>query len=155
VLQLGHVLFGGGLFRECPRQHEFGLEDRSCRLHHAVEGGRDPAQHRVLNLALNIGDDLAGIALEPAPIEVLGRRPDLDHQIVGEVFGFSLSRFSRQSRRRARSSSPMMTRASEPPMKARRLLFFSAESIGNAPFGLSRPSVNCRQRRLLRCLAES
>jgi hypothetical protein len=30
----------------------------------------------------------AGVALEPAPIEVLGRDPELDDEVAGEVLGF-------------------------------------------------------------------
>jgi DNA-binding XRE family transcriptional regulator len=52
---------------------------------------RHPSQHRVPNLALNIADGLAGIALEPAPIEVLGRRPELYDEVVREVLGLNLA----------------------------------------------------------------
>ena len=60
-------------------------------LDHAVEGGRHPSQDRVLDPALDVCDDLAGIALEPAPIELLGRGPELDDEVVGEVLGFDLA----------------------------------------------------------------
>ena len=61
------------------------------RLDHAVEGRRHPSQHRVLDLALDVDDGLAGVALEPAPVEVLGRRPELDDEVVGEVLRFDLA----------------------------------------------------------------
>ena len=63
VLQLRHVFFGRPLFGERPRQHEFGLEYRPGGLHHAVEGGGHPAHDRMLDPALDIGEDLTGIAL--------------------------------------------------------------------------------------------
>ena len=36
-------------------------------------------------MALDIGQDLPGIGLVPAPIEVLGDDPELDDEIAGEV----------------------------------------------------------------------
>ncbi len=72
MLQLGHVLFGGGFLRERPGQHEFGLEHRARTLHNAVQRRRHPPLHRVENLPLHLCDDLAGIALVPVPIEMLG-----------------------------------------------------------------------------------
>jgi hypothetical protein len=73
------------------------------------------------DLFLDIRDDLAGIGLVPAPVQVLGGQPELDDEIAGKVLRPDLARFSRQSRIRAASSSPMMIRASEPPMKVRLL----------------------------------
>jgi hypothetical protein len=43
------------------------------------------------DLLLNIGDDLPGIGLVPAPIEILGGKPELDHQIAGQVFRLYLT----------------------------------------------------------------
>jgi hypothetical protein len=40
---------------------------------------------------LHIGDDLAGISLVPAPIELLGRITELDDQIAGQVLGLDLA----------------------------------------------------------------
>ena len=117
VLQLRHVLLGRRLFRERPGQHEFGLEDRPGGLNPAVQRGRHPPQRRMADLPLDIRKDLAGIGLVPAPIELLGGEAELDDEIAREVFRLDLARFSRQSRRRAASSLPMMIRASEPPMK--------------------------------------
>ena len=75
VLQLRHVLLGGRLLREGPGQHELGLEHGAATLDPAIEGGSHPAQTRVANVPLDIGNDLPGIGLVPAPIEVLGGRP--------------------------------------------------------------------------------
>ena len=72
VLQLGHMFFGRPFFGERPRQHEFGLENRPGGLDHAVEGGRHIADHWVPHPALDVGKDLACIALVPDPIEGLG-----------------------------------------------------------------------------------
>ena len=43
VLQLRHIFLGRGFFRERPRQHELGFEDRSACLYAAVERRRHPA----------------------------------------------------------------------------------------------------------------
>ena len=91
MLQLGHVLFGGRFFRKRPRQHELGLEHRPGALDHPVDGCRHPAFDRMEDLPLHLGDDLAGIALVPVPIEVLGDHPELDDQIAGQVLRFDLA----------------------------------------------------------------
>ena len=91
VLQLGYVLLGGPLFGKRPGQHELGLEHRPGRLHHAVEGRGHPSQHRVSDMALDVDDRLAGIALEPASVEVLGDRPELDEEVVGEILWLDLA----------------------------------------------------------------
>ena len=61
VLQLGHIFFGRRLFRERPRQHEFGLENRPVTLDPPVERCCHPAESRMPNLSLNIGNDLTSI----------------------------------------------------------------------------------------------
>ena len=43
------------------------------------------------HLPLHLGDDLAGVALVPVPVEVLGHGAELDDQVVGEVFGLDLA----------------------------------------------------------------
>ena len=112
------MLFRRRLFRERPRQHEFGFEHRAIALDDAVQRRSHPADHRVADPALDIFDDLPGCALVPVPVEVLGREPELDDQIARQVFGSASPRFSRQRRSRAASSLPMMIRASEPPNEA-------------------------------------
>ena len=91
VLQLRHVLFGRRLFGKRPGQHELGLEHRPGALDHAVKRCRHPSQDRMLDPALDIHDDLVGIAFEPAPIELFGRRPELDDEVVRQVLGFDLA----------------------------------------------------------------
>jgi hypothetical protein len=76
------------------------------------------------DMPLDVVDGLAGVALVPAPIEVLGDHPELDDQVVGQVIGVGLAALFGQRRRRAASSVPVTIRASEPPMKVRR-------SVGN------------------------
>jgi hypothetical protein len=63
VLELGHVLFGRPLLRERPRQHELGLVDRPGPRHDAIEGGRHPADDRVLDPALDVLDGVAGVGV--------------------------------------------------------------------------------------------
>ena len=41
--------------------------------------------------ALDIGEDLAGIALVPAPVEVLGDDPELDDEVAGKVLRLDLA----------------------------------------------------------------
>jgi hypothetical protein len=45
----------------------------------------------VVDLALNGGKDLAGIRLIPAPIQVLGRYPELDNEIARKVLGLNFA----------------------------------------------------------------
>jgi hypothetical protein len=71
----------------------------------------DPALHR--------RDGPPGIALVPAPIEVLGGDTELDDEVAREIFRPTSPRFSCHRRIRAFSSWPMITRASEPPTKLR------------------------------------
>ena len=58
-----------------------------------VECGRHPAQRRMEDLALDVGDDLTGIGLVPAPIKVLGGDPELDDEIAREVLRLNLTTF--------------------------------------------------------------
>ena len=47
--------------------------------------------HRVAHMPLHLRDHLAGIALIPEPIEVLGHGPELDHQIARQVLRLDLA----------------------------------------------------------------
>jgi hypothetical protein len=79
VLELRHVFFGCSLFGEMPGQHELGLEHGPAVRDHPVEGRGHPPDHRMLHPALNRTDDLAGLALEPGPVEMLRDDPELDN----------------------------------------------------------------------------
>jgi hypothetical protein len=85
VLQLGHVFFGGGLFRERPGQHEFGFEHCAGWFDHAVECRRHPFVDGMLDVLLYILDHVAAVALVPAPVEVFGNAAELNNQIVIEI----------------------------------------------------------------------
>src|SRR5262249_2473166 len=74
-----------------PGQHELGLEDCPGRLHTAVQRCRHPAQSRVPDLALDIGEDMTSIALVPAPVQVLGHHPKLDNEIARKVLWLDLT----------------------------------------------------------------
>ena len=43
------------------------------------------------HLPLHLGDDLAGIALVPVPVEVLGHGAELDDQVAREVLGLDFA----------------------------------------------------------------
>ncbi len=43
------------------------------------------------HLPLHLGDDLAGVALVPVPVEVLGHGAELDDQVGREVFGLDFA----------------------------------------------------------------
>ena len=47
--------------------------------------------HRVLHPPLHVFNDVAGVALVPAPIELFGHRAELNDQIFGEIFGLDLT----------------------------------------------------------------
>ena len=47
--------------------------------------------HRVLDPALDVGDDATGIALVPGPVQRLGGDAELDDQIVAEVLRLGLA----------------------------------------------------------------
>src|SRR5256885_1952860 len=72
MLQLWRILFDGCFFRERPGQHELGLEDGLVSLYTAIEGGGHPAQHRMTDVLLDLGNHPPRICLIPAAIEVFG-----------------------------------------------------------------------------------
>ncbi len=43
------------------------------------------------DMPLHVGDDLPGIGLIPAPIELLGHHPELDDEVAGEVLWLDLA----------------------------------------------------------------
>ena len=43
------------------------------------------------SVPLHVADDLAGVGLVPAPVEVLGRDAELDDEIAGEVLRLDLA----------------------------------------------------------------
>jgi hypothetical protein len=83
MLNLGHILFGGGLLGERPGQHELGFEDCSRPLHDAVEGRHHPGNGGMLYAALDISDTPAGVALVPGSVEVFGGGPELHDKVAG------------------------------------------------------------------------
>jgi hypothetical protein len=99
VLQLGHVLFGGGRFGETIQ----GIAE--CLTRRWTSVTRRPVlrsyQERLTS----------SVAL-----------PSCTMRLPDRSSGSASPRFSRQSRTRAASSPPIMIRASEPPMKLRLLM---------------------------------
>jgi hypothetical protein len=69
---------------------------------------------------LHVADLPAGVALVPGAVELLGCPPELTIRLPDRSSGSASPRFSCHRRTRAASSLPIMTRASEPPMKKRR-----------------------------------
>ena len=43
--------------------------------------------------ALDVDDDLPGIELVPAPVQILGDRPKLDNEVAGQVLRLDLAAF--------------------------------------------------------------
>ena len=79
------MLFGRRVLGKRPGKHELGLVDRPGPGDHDIEGRRHPADDRVYDPALDVGDRTAGIALVPLPIEVFGRQAELDDEFAREV----------------------------------------------------------------------
>jgi len=44
-----------------------------------------------MTMPLNIGKNLAGITLVPAPVQVLGHNPKLDYEIARQIFRLDLA----------------------------------------------------------------
>ena len=72
-------------------QGSMNFEHRPGGFNPAVQRRRHPAQCRVPDLALNIGKNLTGIGLVPAPIQLLSRNAKLDDQIARQVPGRDLT----------------------------------------------------------------
>jgi hypothetical protein len=118
----GAYFSAAALFRKVPRQHEFGFEHRAAGLHAPIKRCC-PAQTRMPDVLLHISDDLPGTGLVPAPVRSSVTAPSWTTRLPDKSSGSTSPRFSFHSRTRAALSSPMMIRASEPPMKYRRSLF--------------------------------
>jgi hypothetical protein len=120
VLQLRHMLFGSGLFRERPGQHEFGLEHRAPSVDEAVERRRHPFMDWVQDLPLQ--SLMAWPVLRSYQVRLRSSVtvPSWTTRLPERSSGSASPRFSRQRRRSKVSSAPMMIRASDPPMKCRR-----------------------------------
>ena len=69
---------------------------------------------------LDISDDPPSIGFVPARLSFSVTTPSWTMRLPERSSGSASPRFSRHSRRRAASSSPMMIRASEPPINERR-----------------------------------
>ena len=67
------------------------FEHRLDSLHNPVEGCGHPPDNRVLNPVLHVLDRLAGVALEPVPVELLRHPAKLDDEVAGEIFRFDFS----------------------------------------------------------------
>ena len=116
--ELRHVLLGRRFLRERHGSMNLASKTASLPWTRPSSSRHHPPQCRMADPFLNINDHLARVHLIPAPVQLLGRsaelgRPDCQK---GRPARFQ-PRFSRQSRRRAASASPIMIRASEPPMK--------------------------------------
>src|SRR5207302_165934 len=95
-----------GIFRHQALKFRLGLlvlemrrlgsrEDRSelCPggLNPAIEGGRHPAQRWMPDPPLDIGENLASTVLIPAPVQVLGRKTELDDEVARKVLRLDLA----------------------------------------------------------------
>src|SRR5215472_18022597 len=82
MLQLRHVLFGRRFLRECPGQHELGLEYRPRIFDPTVKSSGHPPQDRMPDPLLNIRKNLTRIGLIPAAVQLFGRKTKLDNEIA-------------------------------------------------------------------------
>jgi hypothetical protein len=79
---------------------------------------------------LDVDDHLPGIGFIPAPVQVLGRKTELDDEVARQVLRLNFAPlFSPQPEKR-RLVLPMMIRASEPPTKYLRL---ESSGVFNTP----------------------
>ena len=121
MLELGRILFDRRFFRECPRQHEFRLENGAGGFDPAVERRSHPVQGWVADMPLNVDHLMTAVGLKPVPIQVSVAEPSCTSRLADKSSGSVSPRFCRQSRSKAASSSaPMIIRASDPPIKERR-----------------------------------
>jgi hypothetical protein len=93
VLQLGRILFCSRLFGERPRKHEFSFEDRAACLDASIKSSAHPAHAGMPNMLLHIGNDLAGIGLVPAAVELFRNSAQLDDEVARRVYQLSLAAF--------------------------------------------------------------
>ena len=82
VLKLRHVLVGGDILSEVPGQHELRLEHGAVVRHDPVQGRAHPLELGVAHEALHRADAVPGLALEPAPVQLLGRAAELDEEVA-------------------------------------------------------------------------
>ena len=85
------MLFSGAFLGEGPGQHELRFEHRLGALDHTVEGRGHPEQNGVPHPALHVLEHFAGVRLEPAPVQGLGRDAELDDEVSGQVLGLDLA----------------------------------------------------------------
>jgi hypothetical protein len=80
---------------------------------------------------LDAFDDLTGVALVPMPVEGLGHEAKLDDEVAGQVLRLGLAPFLLPQAEEGCLVAPMITLASEPPIKWRRSTFLrdTGESI--------------------------
>src|SRR6266404_147370 len=119
MLDLGHVLFGGPLFREGPGQHELGFENGSNPFDDPVEGRRHAECFTRRWTSPTVRPVLRSYQVRLRSSVTF---PSCTMRLPDRSSGPASPRFSRHSRMSAASSSPIMTRASEPPMKVRLLM---------------------------------
>jgi hypothetical protein len=93
MLQLRHVFLGRRFLRERPWQHKLGLEHGIAALDSPIQSRRHPAQNRMADSLLDVGDHLPAIGLVPAPIEILGGDAELNYEIAGQVLRLDFSPF--------------------------------------------------------------
>lgn len=74
----------------------------------------------MIDPALHISHPTAGSALVPITIERLGGCPELHGKVAGKVLRLSLAPLLAPEADQCSFMLPIMTRASEPPMKDRR-----------------------------------
>ena len=93
VLKLRHVLFTRGFLRKGPGQHELGLEHRARFSDQAIQGCCHPGDRLVKLSQLAVLNAMAGLALVPGVVELLGHYAELDDELAGQVGRANLAAF--------------------------------------------------------------
>ena len=99
------------------------------------------------DLPLDVRDDLTGVGLVPAPVQLLGGRAELNDQVAGQVLWLNLAAFFPPQPQQDGLVIPMMIRASEPPMKERRVwqvLVFMGGLMASSQIDMSFPQQPIR-----------
>jgi hypothetical protein len=79
------MLLRRSVLGERPGEHELGLKHGVDVFDHSVQRRGQISMDRVLDPALNVGDDAPGVFLVPSPVQRFSGDAELDDEIVAEM----------------------------------------------------------------------